>query len=115
MCARNIKWNGHPYLDKYKKIVWMDAYIKFKKKNSKELDQIYLMLEKNNKDIMFKKHPERNCIYKECDEVVRAKKDSINNVSINKNIFIKDRMPINFGLYETNIIFYNNLKKMNKK
>ena len=91
MCARDIKWNGHPYLDKYKKIIWTDAYIKFKKKNSKELDQLYLILEKNNKDIMFKKHPDRNCIYKECDEVVRVKKDSINNVSINKNIFIKEK------------------------
>ena len=46
ICARNIKWNGHPSLDNYKKMVWMDAYVKFKK-NDKELDQIYLMLEKN--------------------------------------------------------------------
>lgn len=112
MCARNIKWNRHPYLDKYKKIVWLDAYVKFKKENAKELLQIYHMMENNKKDIMFKIHPKRNCIYRECDEVVRAKKDTIKNVSVNKNVFIRDRMPVNFGLYETNIIFYNNKKNV---
>lgn len=111
MCARNIKWNGHESLDRYKKMVWMDAYVKFKK-NDKELCQIYMMLEKNNKDIMFKKHPKRNCIYRECEEVIRAKKDNVINVSLNKNVFIRDKMPVNFGLFETNIIFYNNKKNI---
>jgi len=108
MCARNIKWNGHPILEKYKKIVWLDAYIKFKKEKKKDLDKLYDIMNKNKKDIIFKKHPVRICIYRECDEVVRAKKDTLEKVSINKSILRRERMPVNYGLAETNIIIYNN-------
>lgn len=112
MCARNIKWNGHPILEKYKKIIWLDAYIKFKKEKKKELDKLYYIMNKNKKDIIFKKHPVRICIYKECDEVVRAKKDTLEKVNINKSILKKEGMPMNYGLAETNIIIYNNNKEV---
>lgn len=108
MCARNIKWNGHSVLEKYNKLVWIDAYINFKHDRINDLNYIYNIMNKNSKNIIFKTHPKRNCIYKECDEVVRAKKDTLSRVSINKNFFKKEKMPVNYGLAETNIIIYNN-------
>lgn len=104
LSARNIKWCRHSTLDHYKKFIWIDAYIKFKDNPL----TLYNLMSKYNKNIIFKKHPARTCIYKECDEVVRARKDTLKNVLINKNIFINEKMPKNYGLMETNIIVYNN-------
>ncbi len=106
--ARNIKWNGHPLLNDYDTLIWMDPYLEF---NIQKISEFNKLLSKySHIDIIFKKHPFRSCIYEECNTVIQLNKDNSINVNKNRDIFLSEKMPYHYGLIETNFIIYNNNK-----
>lgn len=112
MNARYVKWLGGFYLNSYDNLIWTDAYIVLNKEKEQEISYLLNNINNNiNNNIIFKEHPHRNCIYEECKAVIKLNKDTKYKVSINMSIFLKDNMPKNFGLYETNIIIYKNTKE----
>ena len=103
MSARYIKWVGNELLNSYDNLVWIDAYIILDNEKEEEFNNII-----NSNNIVFKEHPFRKCIYDECNAVIVHNKDTKFKVSINKGIFIREKMPKKYGLIETNIIMYKN-------
>ena len=61
-------------------------------------------------DIIFKRHPVRDCIYEECDAVVKYGKDTNDKVEKNRQALRSNpnKMPYHWGLIEANIFIYKN-------
>jgi len=110
MMNRKYKILPHLFLSEYKWSMYMDSNI-FIIGNPKILANRYL----NNYNIAIPKHFSRNCIYKEAEIVIKAKK--IDKIIVGKTLklFIDKGFPRNFGLTENNIIFrnHNNIEIIN--
>ena len=49
-------------------------------------------------------HSKRNCIYDECDAVIRGRKDKKENIQIYKKFLSEVGMPKGYGLLECNVL-----------
>lgn len=106
MSARMIKWSGHDLLKDYDILIWLDGFLHPRVENQVQWENYLLQL--NSYDILFKKHPLRDCIYDESIAVIRYHKDKAERVAINQKVFEINQMPKKWGLMETNIIIYKN-------
>lgn len=99
---RLIKILPHKYLSNYDESIWIDANIRI----DGNIDDFYCTVTAidNNKNIFFKKHPERNCIYKEFDACKLLKNINKTDLDVLKQRYINEGMPHNLGLFETNVI-----------
>lgn len=100
---RMIKLLPERYLSDYDVTIWIDANVTL----IKSITDFYNIY-KTNAPISLKLHPNRNCIYDECDACIRLKKDTVDNINEVKERYKKEGMPEKYGLYETNIIIRDN-------
>ena len=97
--CRNIKINTHLYLPEYQYSVWVDGNIQVIG-NIKKL--VRGSMEKNI--FCIPKHPYRNCIYDEADEVKKQQRDDRDIVNDVVNRYKKEGYPKKNGLVQSNII-----------
>jgi len=55
-------------------------------------------------DLMVGQHPDRGCVYKEAEEVIKLKKDDPENIKKHVNILKANGYPINNGLCESGVL-----------
>lgn len=93
-------------LKDYEIIIYCDAYfspIYNVKGWNKIIDQV-----KNSKSgIVQTKNPYRKCAYDECDELVRLKKDTFENMKKTKELLKEKGLPKIFGLWRNTFLCYN--------
>lgn len=100
--ARYYKWLGHKYLNDYDIMLWIDSYLS--PNVNFNWNSVLSEYENNEfKGLFFKKHIKRKCIYQECRACVSAKKASNEMMSRTIKFLNKEKMPYNYGLYETGI------------
>ena len=100
---RILKIQTHNYLNEYDEAIWCDANIMITS-NFDELLNTY-----NSPKLLFKKHPNRGCVYEELVACVKYKKENKEITDSLQKRYLAEGMPKNFGLYETGI-FYRSLK-----
>ena len=106
--SRYAKLNSHLVLPEHDISIWIDhSYIPKFNDVKKLLEDINF----GNSNIMQYKHPKRNCLYDEANEVLRLKLDF--PVTVNKQLsrYYGMGFPKNYGLFECGfLIRRNNLK-----
>lgn len=99
---RMLKLCPHRYLPKYYECVWVDGSITI------QCDLNFFTKKHCNEDFCIVKHPARNCIYEECDAIVKRKKDTQEHADEIRNKLESEGFPHNFGLAETGLIYRRN-------
>lgn len=99
---RMIKICPHRYLPNYDECIWIDGNITIQCNLNNFVKQYC--------DGAFHtvKHPDRNCIYSECNAIVRHKKDTQAHANEIKAKLENEGFPHNFGLAETGLIYRKN-------
>ena len=104
---RMVKCLPHKVLPiQYKYSLWIDASHILK---PNIFNNLLTKLDLTTNYIYRKKHPHRNCIYAECDSVVKAKKDTSDIPKKLKIRYKGEGLPENFGLTETGFLFRQHL------
>ncbi len=99
---RMLKICPHRYLQKYDKCIWVDGNITI------QCDLNKFVSKKCNGDFCITRHPQRNCIYDECNAVVGCKKDTQQHTDEIKAKLESEGFPHNFGLAETGLMYRKN-------
>lgn len=95
---RFIKTHPFDILKDYDIVVWIDG-------NTDVNEKLYKYVEENKDNIItFKKHPDRDCIYKEIKTVIKGRKEEREIGELVYNNLMREGYPVNNGLFETNII-----------
>ena len=95
--AKYCKWMAHTMIPEYDTVVWVDGYLSPNPAMNWDLFDADLK-------IGLKPHPSKSeCVYKELRAVVDYQKDSRRRMKRLKKFLHKERMPADYGLYETNI------------
>jgi len=102
--VKYIKWMSHKVLEDYDVVVWLDAYIAPSSRAGDQLEKWTLELVDKEKSIAHRPHAERNCVWEECDAVIKAKRDTNTNVEGLKRRITDLKMPKQFGLFDTNVM-----------
>jgi len=102
--AKRYKWLSHEVLLDYDVVVWLDAYITPKLEMRHILKQWILNMKEKQIPIFHRPHETRNCIWDECDAVVKSKRDNAENVSKVRKLLETHNMPKGWGLFDTNIL-----------
>ena len=93
--VRLYKLLPHKFLKRYKYSIWVDGSLLLKKDfDPKKLIDNYLQ----DNSAAFFRHPERNCLYDECDACIKFKRDSINIIEKQRTKYLKNHYPKNNGL-----------------
>lgn len=110
--SKYYKWMSHKWLSDYDVTVWLDGYITPKLQKADTFEQWITTMYANQKLILHRPHADRNCIWDECDAVVKYKRDTAENVEKVRSLLTNSKMPHNWGLFDTNIIikFQKNLE-----
>lgn len=103
--SRKLKLLIHQYLKDYDTYIYLDA-------NYKIITDIGRLLNHHTKDILIKKHPQRNCIYQEGKRIVELGKDSKQTIETQLNKY-KELIKPSAGLYENGFFIRNNNEKTN--
>jgi hypothetical protein len=106
LTAKFIKWKKHEILKEYDIIIWIDGYLIPNIINSYYFPIYIKMLD--NYSILFSKHPYIDCIYDECNNIIKYKRDSIENVNKNRIVFMNENMPKKIGIPNSNVIIFDN-------
>lgn len=99
----NNRWHKtHPHecLKEYETSVYVDSNVDI-------LSSYYyeIIESRKNENIIIPAHYNRDCVYKEAKEIIKAKKDTRENVN-KMVVFLKEqKMPENIGLTENNLIY----------
>lgn len=103
---RLVKVSPHKYLSEYDISIWVDGSIEIKD-NVKEFIKEFIY---SGQSIFIPTHPQRSCIYKECDAVKQLKKDKTDLPDKQMKKYREEGYPENNGLVETNIVvrWHNN-------
>ena len=96
--SRKIKSLGHPSINDYDILVWIDACVVFQK-SIKEFIKTYL---KRAPFAAFR-HFERDCIYDEAIECIRLKKDTKKDILRQVEFLRKEGYPAHNGLLEMTV------------
>lgn len=102
--SKYYKWMSHLILADYDVVVWMDGYLAPDRSKSAILEEWITKMYTEKKVIAHRMHPERTCIYTECDAVVKHKRDLPENVDKVRTLLKNMSMPKNQGLFDTNIV-----------
>lgn len=98
-------------LKSYEKILYMDANVRL----ISPISHLFDMVNKNN-IICFKTHPDRSCTYDEIDYIIENNIDriiSLEKIQHQREKFVKEKFPKNFGLMECNFFIRYNCKETN--
>lgn len=107
--SKYYKWCSHKYLLDYDICIFVDAYMMPKPTINWSPYELKLNDENINDACVIMKHPQRICIYKECDAIVACKKDTRANMDRVVAYLKENNMPANYGLTE-NGLFMRHLK-----
>jgi hypothetical protein len=103
--SRVPKLKPNEYLPEYDYSVYIDANIVIL--DNYLLERVNVMCSDSNVLIAANKHPERNCIYDEADKIIEWKRENKWKVKRQINYLKKNEFPVQFGLYENNILYRN--------
>ncbi|QKF94181.1 nucleotide-diphospho-sugar transferase [Fadolivirus algeromassiliense] len=96
--AKHYKWCGHKYLSEYDIAIYVDAYMtpnhNVDWNNYANKVEVYGI----SNGIIMMKHPNRACIYSECNEIHKCRKDTKANMEKVINFLKLEGMPTNYGL-----------------
>jgi hypothetical protein len=104
LSSKYYKWMSHLMLEDYDVVVWMDAYLAPDRTKTDLLESWLTAMYMERKTIGHRPHGERNCIYDECDAVVKGKRDTPANVDKVRKLLTKVNMPKNKGLFDSNLM-----------
>ena len=110
--TRNARWHKlHPDIlfPDIDESIWIDANIDIL------TDKLFKVISSHKTDILIPKHYVRDCIFEEIEAVKQAKYEDVNILKNVKNYLLKNNMPRNYGLNETNIIYRKHNSKKIKK
>ena len=102
--TKNQRWHKlHPYelFPDYEYSLWMDSNIDILSPSF--FKDVYGAIESDER-ISIAPHPDRDCIYDEMQACLDHKKDTLENMQLQIDLFKKDKFPTHFGLFETNIL-----------
>ena len=99
---RMIKICPHKFLSEYDESIWVDGSVDILDNMN---DFISEYCEEKHKSVFIRKHPLRNCIYKEGLVCIKDKRDTVENISKQLNRYRLENYPSNNGLVETNMIY----------
>ena len=102
--AKYVKWMSHDFVEDYDVVIWLDAYISPNPLQDKLFESWVMDMYNNNIQIGHRRHGERNCIWDECDAVIKSKRDTKEHVELVRNRLKKASMPKGWGLFDTNIV-----------
>lgn len=103
--ARCFKILPHLFLSEYKTSVWVDGNIQV---NGKTTD----FITKNLRNYFaIAKHPQRNCVYSEGEEVISLEKDTRDVVHAQLYKYRKNGYPEKYGMVQSGIIVRNHNDK----
>jgi len=68
----------------------------------------------NNSDIALFKHPQRNCVYDEANELIKLSYDHVNLIMEQKKFYEKNNYPKNNGLFELPCSIRKNTEIINR-
>ena len=97
-------------LKDYEIIIYCDAYFS-PIYNVEGWNKIVEQVKNSKNGIVQSKNPYRNCAYKECDELVRLKKESLERMELTKNFLNAKKLPKNFGLWRNTFLCYDKNNK----
>ena len=104
LAAKRIKWLSHKVLEDYDIVVWIDAYLAPSIIAADKLYQWITLMKERGAVMFHRQHEKRNCIWDECDAVVKNKRDTPEHVQSVRKLLQIQNMPTQFGLYDTNIM-----------
>lgn len=104
---RLIKICPNKYLPQYDECIWVDGNITI------QCDLNKFVRDNCNGDFCVPKHPQRNCIYEECDAVESYKKDTHEHIEIIRRKLKNEGFPKNLGLAETGLLYRRNTEVVN--
>ena len=110
--TKNARWHKlHPNIlfPEVDESIWIDANIDIL------TDELFKVISSHNTDMLIPKHYIRDCIFEEIEAVKQAKYEDENILKDVKNYLIKNNMPKNYGLNETNIIYRKHNSEKIKK
>ena len=98
---RYVKINAHKLLGEYDLSVWVDGNITLKDDLNDFIEQYIKGFEAS---VFVPTHPQRDCIYKEAEAVVRMRKDTSENVNGQVERYKSEGYPSDNGLLQSNIM-----------
>lgn len=110
--SKHYKWMSHTRLSDYDVTVWVDGYITPNPQKAATLEHWITTMKENNTTILHRPHQERDCIWDECEAVVKYQRDTSQNVERVRRALAASEMPKHWGLFDTNILikFQKNLE-----
>ncbi|MGW7159265.1 glycosyltransferase [Paenibacillus taichungensis] len=104
--SRLAKILAHKYLPPHDVSVYIDASLEIK------TEDVHSMVSEclNDKEIALFKHPVRNCLYEEVDYCVSQNENLLHDGTLQKQKYLKDGLPENYGLFENAFIVRKNTK-----
>lgn len=102
--AKYVKWMSHEFVGDYDVAVWLDGYISPNPLYNNLFESWITDMYRNNIQIGHRKHAERNCIWDECDAVLKSKRDTKDHVDSVRSRLRSAKMPKGWGLFDTNIV-----------
>jgi len=99
MNSRFPKLNPHKILKEYEYSLYVDSNVSIESKH------LFSVCEKSQKNLLIPRHPDRDCLYDECQAVYDVKKDTPDNVFRIRKLLSDSGYPRNMGLTENNIIW----------
>jgi hypothetical protein len=100
--TKRIKVLPHLFLHEYEISIWIDSSLQFKREI--DLDELVDGFLRSSNLMRVRRHPYRQCIYQEAEEVVRLGLDTWENVVSVIGPYRREHFPRNFGLAEPNFI-----------
>lgn len=97
--SRFPKLNPDKILREYDTSLYVDANVNIMSKN------IFNVCEKSGQPILIPRHPDRDCMYEECNAVFQAKKDKDSSILNVYKLLCSTGYPRDMGLTENNIIW----------
>ena len=119
LAAKRVKWQSHIVLQDYDIAIWVDAYLAPNVQYDTLLQRWLLQMMERRAVIGHRKHKDRDCVYEECDAVIRFKRDTPEHVEALRQQAIIAKIPKHSGLYDTNIVVrfhkYKELQEISDK
>ena len=98
---RYIKLHPHEFFSEYPLSIYIDGNVDIRGDVSAYINKY---CSEKNISIFAGQHPERTCIYKEAERVIKAKKDEGKNVWPQMARYEKEKFPKNYGLTQNCIM-----------
>ena len=97
-----IKISPHKYFSEYIESLYIDSTVNVVN-DIKSFIETYC--DELNKCVFIRKHPNRNCIYKEAYTCIKRKQDTQTVITDQINRYTEEGYPQNYGLVESDVIY----------